>query len=149
LIKDDAEPCAFSTVGEELVVPRLRELLEESYKMIDHYRGQASAEHIFEGPDCVLCGCFGPIEDDQPCVPRKKILDLLRKLFDSCCTTHPDWGYDICAPDGTVMSEVCSALYPRLKCGHDRKYLYDGPLAAEGGECTKCVEACMKEDFGG
>lgn len=25
-------------------------------------------DHIFDGPDCIFCGAFGPIEEDDPCV---------------------------------------------------------------------------------
>ncbi len=34
----------------------------------------------------------------------------LKTLFDSCSTTHPDWGADICEPDGNAMSQACAAL---------------------------------------
>lgn len=34
----------------------------------------------------------------------------LEVLFNSCSTTHPDWGSDICQPDGNDMSKACAAL---------------------------------------
>ena len=44
--------------------------------------------HHFEGePECVFCGCFGPTEEDEPCMTRTQIgrqvaflIDKLRRI---------------------------------------------------------------------
>lgn len=46
------------------------------------------------------------------CACRK----ALRKLFNSCSTTHPDWGADIREPDGNDMSQACAALATSCPC---------------------------------
>lgn len=25
--------------------------------------------HVYDGPDCILCGCFGPVDGAGPCLP--------------------------------------------------------------------------------
>ncbi len=65
----------------EKVEQRRKELLSEANSRITAQYEQIRAEHVFEGePECVLCGCFGPVEDDQPCVPRKDLLKRIRDL---------------------------------------------------------------------
>lgn len=29
--------------------------------------------HVFDGPDCILCGCFGPIDGGDPCKDFTKV----------------------------------------------------------------------------
>jgi len=46
--------------------------------------------HFFKDePECMFCGCFGPTEEDQPCVTRNQIgkqvaflIDKLRRIRD-------------------------------------------------------------------
>lgn len=39
-----------------------------------------------------------------------ELLDMLRELVNDCTTTHPDHGYDICAPGGNAMSRATTLL---------------------------------------
>ena len=43
----------------------------------------ANPDHYFDNdPECVFCGCFGPIEDNEPCTTREEIGRQVAFLID-------------------------------------------------------------------
>ncbi len=57
---------------------------------LEALRGQlkrwTSGKHIYDGPDCVLCGHCGPVDEPEPCIallPRTT-LDKVRRALEHC-----------------------------------------------------------------
>ncbi len=69
---------------------RLDALRMEASDIVGKQYQQIRAEHVFEEgePYCTLCGCFGPVEDDQPCVPRKDLVKRIKELEEAAKETR-------------------------------------------------------------
>lgn len=70
-----------------------------SEEQVEYFKERHNAtQHYFDNdPDCVFCGCFGPVEENLPCKSRedigKQVAFLISKLR-RIKSLASDAGYD-------------------------------------------------------
>lgn len=57
--------------------------LKRADGIIGGLRASALSGHLYDGPDCIFCGNFGPEGgSEEPCVPRENLPALILKLVE-------------------------------------------------------------------
>ena len=60
----------FSNVTLQTMIEEYKLLLRDYKSLIDQAKAPDGDGHIYEGPDCLLCGHFGPADEPEKCQGR-------------------------------------------------------------------------------